>query len=90
MFERCTETVSILYAVIFGADGACVEISIGSLFWAFAAFIVLVVIAQFFARKLWALLWRVPAQQGTRRVGTIFDDAAEDEVDEGPVRSSRL
>ena len=58
MFTDCTETVSILHAIVFGADGACVEISIGSILAALTAFTVLVVIAQFFARKLWAKLLR--------------------------------
>ncbi len=56
MFDNCTETVSILYAIVFGADGACIELSTASILSAFAAFIVLVVIAQFFARKLWQKL----------------------------------
>ncbi|MCK0096200.1 hypothetical protein MWU60_11510 [Yoonia sp. F2084L] len=56
MFGDCTETVSILQAIVFGADGACVMLSTGSILTAFAAFIVLVVIAQFLARRLWAKL----------------------------------
>ena len=56
MFETCAETVSILYALVFGADGACIMLSLGSILSAFAAFMVLVVIAQFVARKLWAKL----------------------------------
>lgn len=56
MFATCTETVSILYAIIFGADGACVAVSTGSILAAFAAFMVVVIIAQFIARKLWAKL----------------------------------
>ncbi|MEO1637673.1 MAG: hypothetical protein AAFU41_00325 [Pseudomonadota bacterium] len=53
MFRECTETVSILEAVIFGAGDACVMISGASLFWAFAAFILVVVILQFIARRIW-------------------------------------
>lgn len=53
MFDDCTETVSILYALIFGTDGACVLLSTGSILSAFAAFMVIVVLAQFLARKLW-------------------------------------
>ena len=56
MFATCTETVSILYAIVFGADGACVAVSTGSILAAFAAFMVVVIIAQFIARKLWAKL----------------------------------
>jgi hypothetical protein len=58
MFDTCTETVSILYAIVFGADGACIMLSMGSILSAFAAFILLVVIAQFLARRLWAKLMR--------------------------------
>lgn len=56
MFGDCSETVSILYAVIFGADGACVAINTFSILTAFGAFMVLIVIAQFFARLLWKTL----------------------------------
>jgi len=64
MFETCAETVSILYALVFGADGACIMLSLGSILSAFVAFMVLVVIAQFVARKLWAKLMQknVPAE----------------------------
>lgn len=90
MFETCTETVSVLYAIIFGAGDACIDISIGSLMWAFAAFMVVVVILQFGARKLWALVTgpaRTPATE--RRVGTIYDDEPPQDVkpDEGPIRT---
>lgn len=74
---ECAETVSILYAIVFGADGACVLISAWSLLTAFAAFMVLVVIAQFFARKLWARLTRPtprPAAQDDTPRGAITDD----------------
>lgn len=30
---ECTETVSILHALIFGADGACISVSIWSVLW---------------------------------------------------------
>lgn len=56
MFTTCTETVSILYAIAFGAGDACVDVGAGSILTAFAAFMVLVVIAQFLTRKLWAKL----------------------------------
>jgi len=65
MFGTCTETVSILYAVIFGADGACIELSTFSILTAFGAFIVLIVIAQFLVRRLWKTLTqrRAPKQR---------------------------
>ncbi len=62
MFGDCTETVSILYAVVFGADGACIALSTPSILTAFGAFMVLVVVAQFLARKLWKKLIDIPAQ----------------------------
>jgi hypothetical protein len=54
MFDACTETVSILYAIVFGAGSACIMLDLWSILSAFGAFIALVVIAQFIARKLWA------------------------------------
>lgn len=63
MFGNCRETVSILYALIFGADGACVMFSITSILTAFAAFIVLVILAQFVARRLWARLTKPSVTQ---------------------------
>ncbi|PJI92952.1 hypothetical protein BC777_1819 [Yoonia maricola] len=53
MFDECTETVSILYAIVFGAGDACIEIGTSSILMAFGAFMVLVVIAQFAARWIW-------------------------------------
>lgn len=60
MFGECTETVSILYAVIFGADGACITLSTPSILTAFGAFMVLVVVLQFLARRLWKKLTQRP------------------------------
>ena len=54
MLDNCTQTVSILYAMIFGAGEACIMLDLWSILSAFGAFIVLVVILQVFARKLWA------------------------------------
>jgi hypothetical protein len=54
MIDTCTQTVSILYAIIFGAGDACILLDLWSVLSAFGAFMVLVVIAQFIARKLWA------------------------------------
>jgi hypothetical protein len=58
MFTTCIQTVSILDAIIFGANGACIDVSTGSILAAFAAFMGLVVIAQFLARRLWTKLTR--------------------------------
>ena len=58
MLDTCTETVSILYAIVFGAGDACIMIGLWSILSAFGAFMVLVVITQFVARKLWARVAR--------------------------------
>lgn len=58
MIDTCTQTVSILYAIIFGAGDACILLDLWSILSAFGAFIVLVVLAQFVARKLWARISR--------------------------------
>ena len=54
MFDACTQTVSILYAIVFGADGACIMVDMWSILSALGAFLLIVVILQFFARRLWA------------------------------------
>lgn len=54
MFSECAETVSILYAIVFGAGNACVRISMPSVLLALVAFFVAVFIVQFIARKVWA------------------------------------
>ena len=58
MFGPCTESVSILRAMILGTGDACVRIDMWSLLSAFGAFIACVLIAQFAARRLWARLTR--------------------------------
>ena len=72
MLNDCTETATILEALIFGAGDACVMIDLWSILQAFGAFMVLVIIAQFGARRLWARLTRVPAQ---------FSDVHDPQVD---------
>lgn len=54
MLSECAETVSILYAVFFGAGDACVLISMPSVLTALVTFFVAVLIVQFIARKVWA------------------------------------
>jgi hypothetical protein len=96
MFKTCVETVSILYAIIFGAGDACIEIGAASLLSALAAFMVAVIIAQFFARKLWKRISNPTPPQPARRIGTIMDDQiADDPIADDPnyqasaIRSSR-
>lgn len=75
MFGNCTETVSILYAMVLGADDACVSLSISSILAALAAFFVLVLIAQFLARRLWA---KVLPRASHKTLSDGFEDADED------------
>lgn len=58
MFDACTQTVSVLYAIAFGAGDACIMLDLWSILSTFGAFIVLVVIAQFIVRRLWAQISR--------------------------------
>ena len=51
---QCTETVSIFWAVIFGAGDACVRIDLWSILGAFAVFIAIVAGLQWIARRLWS------------------------------------
>ena len=70
MFGECQETVSILEALIFGAGDACIMLSTWSLLAAIGAFLVMVVILQVLARRLWR---RVMGQTG-RSVETDVGD----------------
>lgn len=54
MWAECQETVSILNALVFGANGACVRIDIWSLLSAFAVFMGIVIILQWGARRVFA------------------------------------
>ena len=58
----CSETVSILYALIFGAGDACINLSIGSLLGLFAGFLLALFALQYLARRLVARMTRPPAQ----------------------------
>ena len=91
MFAECTETVSILYAIVFGAGDACILISTWSILSALSAFLVLVIIAQFFARKLWARVRAPSPPPRQRRIGTIMDDPIADDpnYEDSAIRSSR-
>ncbi len=83
---ECAETVSILYAVIFGAGEACVLVSAGSILTAFAAFMVLVVLAQYVARRLWA---RVTGAATTPEATPQKPFSRHPDYDGGPIRSTR-
>lgn len=79
MNPECAETVSILYAVTMGAGDACIRIDIWSILTAFGGFIVLVVIAQFAARKLWARLTAVPT-----RFSDVHDPRVDRPIEDDP------
>ena len=54
MFEAdaCTETVSIVEALVFGANGACVDIGLGSLLGGIALFVGVIVALRFIGSAL--------------------------------------
>ena len=59
-FDECTETVSLLHAIFFDVGDACIDLSLPSLAGFFGAFLVVVVILQWIARRLWSRLRQVP------------------------------
>jgi hypothetical protein len=91
MFDTCVETVSILYAIIFGAGDACVEIGMASLLWALAAFMVVVIIVQFGARKLWKQITKTAPPPHDRQTETIINGSIVDDPNykDSAIRSSR-
>ena len=92
MFGECTETVSILYALVFGAGDACIMLSTWTILSAFAAFMVVVIIAQYFARKLWRGITAgsPPSEPKARPTGTIGAPLRDDNTnDDTPIRKSR-
>ncbi len=50
--DACRETVNLWYALIFGADGACVELSVWTIMQVILPFAVLVTVLQVLANKL--------------------------------------
>jgi len=78
MFAECTETVSILYALAFGAGEACILVDLWSILSAFGAFMVVVVIAQYAARKVWARLMRPPPAFSDEREPTVEHPIVDD------------
>lgn len=89
MFGACRETVSILYAMLFGAGDACVRLDLWSLGSAFAVFIILVLIAQFAARKLWARLTQTPVRQSVATEHTQQQPLGRGDT-ESPIKPSRF
>lgn len=91
MFDNCRETVSILYAIVFGAGDACIMLSTSSILIAFGAFIGVVVVAQFIARRLWAKL----TQPKTFKSETFIDPVGDHPYTDDPnyvdsaIRSSK-
>ncbi len=91
MFGECAETVSMLYAAVFGADGACIEMSVASILTAFGAFMVLVVIAQFLARLLWRKLWQRSAPIADDFFDSVTDTPFQDDPNyrDSAIRSTK-
>lgn len=52
MFETCRETVSILWALVFGAGDACVSVSMWSVIFAILPFAAFVFLLQYIANTL--------------------------------------
>lgn len=78
----CAEVVSIIRAIVFGADGACVDVGTGSLIGLVAAFIAAVVVLRF--AGVFAL-----AGIGALLFHRAKPEAAEDETGyESPIRST--
>lgn len=78
MFAECTETVSILYAIVFGIGEACVRIDLWSILSAFGVFVLAVVIAQYVARKIWARVTRPRTAFSDERAPTVNHPIVDD------------
>lgn len=91
MFDDCRETVSILYAAIFGAGDACVMISTTSILTAFAAFIGVVLVSQFIARRLWAKLTKPKKHHSEDFTDPVGDHPYNDDPNysDSAIRSSK-
>ncbi|MEL7149726.1 MAG: hypothetical protein AAGK71_03280 [Pseudomonadota bacterium] len=61
----CNETVSILEALVFGANGACVDIGMYSLLGAVAAFVGCVILIRLVAMRVLSKLF--PGLRGARQ-----------------------
>ncbi len=91
MFAECAETVSILYAVVFGSGDACIMLSMGSVLTALAVFFVLVIIVQLIARKLWARMRQPTHPPRDREIASATNDTITDDPNyiDSAIRSSR-
>lgn len=54
----CQDTVTILEALLFGTDGACLDLSMPSIYWSAAAFAVAVVVLKVLGRFIISLFTR--------------------------------
>lgn len=79
MFDECTQSVTVLYAAVFGAGDACIRLDTWSLLWAIAAFILLVLVAQFAARKLWARVTQPQAAPAMEADTPVTQSAIKDD-----------
>ena len=93
MFETitCTETVSILEAVVFGVDGACIDIGLASLLGAVVAFIFCVVGLRVLGSRLLKRLFpsRRPDEPApVAKQDAQFDDGLQRMPYESPIKST--
>lgn len=83
MFDVCRKTVTILEAIAYGREGACLDLGTGSLAAAVVAFVVAVVALKVLGKLLLSALFA-----GLRRALARRGDAVRP-VDDGPIRSIR-
>ena len=84
--ETCETAIPLLYALLFGTDGACIDLSTASIVALAAGFMAGVMALQFLARQLLRLVLRRPP--GPRRA--VPAGAADSRpYDGGPIRSAR-
>lgn len=71
--QICDTTVSLLYAAVFGADGACVNVAFSSVIMLLIPFAVGVMVLQYFANRLLGFRKRrkPPEAQGKYGPGPI-------------------
>ena len=90
--QTCPDTVSGLEALILGADGACIDLGLGSILGLVAAFVAAVVILKVTGRTLLNLVFarrrklEIQPFPPTRDDPRNLDPSA---LEQGPIRSTR-
>lgn len=82
MLATCKETVSILQALVFGAHGACIDLSLASILMAAGAFVAAAVLLKVFGLGLLVLLARPLRSLLARK-----SDGQDSPPDAGPIRT---